>query len=296
MPLQSRLFTLPARDQRLERCLTEDAMHIAPGATGTHVRRIQTALNALSAGPGRPHFNLKVDGLYGPITTAAVKAYKGAPQRMILGPGQRAPDGIVGKRTLRSLDDEMEVLENESPAHQGLIASDVFGAPHDHRHCAHPSVDAEIERAPDGTMSHFATPMNPLGFGRKLNIGGVKETDYLGFVDAVPDPKLDPDMRAVPVKGRLLTSTLAAHSVSDICFRSAPLDKFMRTEIRRICARGARLTFVATSEGHPSDLALMAYFTSIGTIQQSGRLIERGGQLPSQDRFFAVVTVTNVLP
>jgi hypothetical protein len=77
-----------------------------------------------------------------------------------------------------------------------------------------------------------------------INIGGVFETSDLGFVDAVPNPKLDPDMPAVAVNGRLLTSSLKPHTVSDICFRSAPIDAFMKKEIPIICMLGARLTLV----------------------------------------------------
>jgi hypothetical protein len=296
MPLVSKLFTQPMRDPRLEDCLIEDSKHIKPGATGEHVKKIQIALNTLSRGPGRENLNLKVDGIYGPLTAGAVKGYKSAPQRRILGPGQITPDDIVGKRTIKSIDDEMDIFENELPTQSSLISLDVFGAPHDHSKCASPKVDGEIEIAPDGTMSHFATPMNPLGFGRKINIGGVKETDYLGFTDAVPDPRLDPDMKGVPVKGRLFTSFLPPHSVSDICFRSAPLDKFMRTEIPRICARGARLTFVSTSENLPGNLSLLNYFRSIGIIVQSGRLSEKSGRAPNMDRFFTIVSILNVAP
>jgi peptidoglycan hydrolase-like protein with peptidoglycan-binding domain len=284
MPLQSKLFTIP-RDQKLEACLVSDPAHIIPGSVGDHVKKIQVALSRLSNAP------LKLDGIYGPKTAAAVKAFKSAPQRRILGPGQSTPDDIVGKRTIKSLDDEMDIFENESPATSALISADVFGQPHDHSRCASPASDGEIERAPDGTMSHFATPMNPLGFLRKINIGGAKETDYLGFTDAVPDPRLDPDMNGVPIKGRLLTSSLGRHSVSDISFRSAPLDRFMRKEIPRICAPGARLTFVATSEDRPGDVNLLDYFRSIGVITQSGRLIEKSGQAPNADRFFFIVTV-----
>jgi peptidoglycan hydrolase-like protein with peptidoglycan-binding domain len=295
MPLVSKLFTQPVRDPRLEGCLVEDSKHILQPAIGDHVKKIQTALNALSTGRGRENFGLKLDGKYGPITAAAVLAYKAAPQRRILGPGQTKPDNIVGKRTIKSLDDEMDILENELPSQSSLISSDVFGALHDHSRCARPETDGEIQVAPDGTMSHFATPMNPLGFGLKINIGGAKEVDYLGFRDTVPDPRLDPDMKGVPVNGRLLTSAIPRNTVSDISFRSAPVDRFMRTEIPKLCAQGARLTFVATSEGRPTDLDLILYFQSIGIIEQSGRLIEKSGQAPNADSFFVIVSVTRIV-
>lgn len=63
-------------DPALERCAIDDSGHIAVGSHGDHVKKIQTALNKLSAGHGRENFALKRDGWYGPKTAAAVKAYK----------------------------------------------------------------------------------------------------------------------------------------------------------------------------------------------------------------------------
>jgi peptidoglycan hydrolase-like protein with peptidoglycan-binding domain len=252
MPLNSELFTQPARDPKLEGCLVDDAKHIVPGANGGHVRKIQTALNLLSEGAGP---NLDIDGIYGPLTAAAVKKFKDAPQRRILQPWQTSADNIVGKRTIKALDDEMDVLENESPASSDLVASDHFGQPHDHTKCPPPSVDEEIEKNPaDKTMSHIGTPMNPLGFGRRVNIGGKFETKYLGFQDFVPDPSF--------VNGRPFTNRIQDHTVSDICFRSTPIDKFMREkEIPRICRLGARLTFVSNSG---TVQGLLPFFATIG--------------------------------
>lgn len=142
MPLISKLFTQPAPDPKLEGCLVDDAKHIVPGANGGHVRKIQTALNLLS------DVNLDIDGIYGPVTAAAVKKFKDAPQRRILQPWQTSADNIVGKRTIKALDDEMDVLENELPASSGLVSSDHFGQPHDHTKCPSPSVDEEIEKNP----------------------------------------------------------------------------------------------------------------------------------------------------
>jgi hypothetical protein len=256
------------------------------------VRKIQTALNALSSGPRRENFDLKVDGIYGPKTAAAVKAYKAAPQRRILGPGQTTPDDIVGKRTIKSLDDEMEIKENESPAiTTSLIAFDPFGAKHEHSKCPPPSVDKEIEIAPDGTMSHIATPLNPLRFGRMVNIGGIFEASYLGFQDFVPDPRLDRDMPVDQVKGRPFTTTLRDHSVSDICFRSAPLDPFMQKELLRICARGARLTVAGDESQRTLD-----FIRSIGLIIETGTVVENQGQPNEKEKNFIIATVLNVNP
>jgi peptidoglycan hydrolase-like protein with peptidoglycan-binding domain len=68
MALQSKLFTIP-RDTKLEACFDSDPAHITPGSRGEHVMNIQIALNQLS------NVFLKIDGVYGPKTAAAVKAY-----------------------------------------------------------------------------------------------------------------------------------------------------------------------------------------------------------------------------
>src|SRR5262245_8605611 len=94
MPLECELFTSPTRDLKLEACLVSDPAHITPGARGDHVKKIQLALNRLSAGPGRENFNLEIDGEYGSKTAAAVKAYKNAPSRRILQPWQKSADDI----------------------------------------------------------------------------------------------------------------------------------------------------------------------------------------------------------
>ena len=93
-------------------------------------------------------------------------------------------------------------------------------------------------------------------------IGGLNEAKYLGFENFVPDPKLDPGMAGMEVYGRQLTSSLPDHSVSDICFRSTPLDKFMKTELKRIAVRGCRLTFASGSQ----FAELYPYFWSLGTL------------------------------
>jgi peptidoglycan hydrolase-like protein with peptidoglycan-binding domain len=109
MGLNSMLFTSPARDQKLENCLVSDAAHILEGFNdvGEHVRRIQIALNELE------DFDLDVDSIYGQNTADAVQIYKN--ERGILAPGQNTADRIVGKGTIKSLDDEIAVLENSPP-------------------------------------------------------------------------------------------------------------------------------------------------------------------------------------
>ena len=95
------------------------------------------------------------------------------------------------------------------------------------------------------------------------------------------------------VNGRPFTNRIQDHTVSDICFRSTPIDKFMREkEIPRICMLGARLTFVSNSG---TVQGLLPFFATIGVIIQSGIIIENPGK-PLNDRHFVVVTVVNVKP
>ncbi len=64
---------------------------ISPGATGDVVRRLQRALRRT------PNLELVVDGIYGPGTEAAVRAYQEG--------ASLAPDGIVGPLTWAALPD-----------------------------------------------------------------------------------------------------------------------------------------------------------------------------------------------
>ena len=65
------------------------ATTLAPGATGAQVKRLQRALAQLGYSPG------KVDGGYGPATTAALKQFQQAN-------GLQA-DGVLGPKTLQAL-------------------------------------------------------------------------------------------------------------------------------------------------------------------------------------------------
>lgn len=282
--LISRLF----RDNdKLQRCLKIPQEHVLPGSRGKHVGLIQQALIRLGVAViSAPEI---ASQNFGPSTVRAVRAFKGPPRNIINKTYQSVPDDIVGQMTIARLDDEMDILEKELPASSALVASDDFGAPHDHSRCPLPSTDGEIEIAPDGTMSHVGTPMNPLGFGRKINIGGIKEA--VGFEDFVPDPRLDRDMPAAAVKGRPFTSSIRKHTVSDICFRSAPIDRFMKREIKRICMPVARLTCVQSNERSMSSL--FPYFLEIGIIDEKGFVPEPFPKTGPReiDRPFVVVTV-----
>jgi peptidoglycan hydrolase-like protein with peptidoglycan-binding domain len=238
--LKCQLFqTPPAVRDRLEQCLLRDAFHITPGSRGEHVRKIQIALNRLSRGPGRENFNLKEDSVYGPRTAAAVKKYKDAPSRKIRQPGQKTADDIVGKRTIKSLDDEMDILENELSSASQFVSLTVLGAPHDHSKCPKSGFSRP---GSDGRVHHMATPINPLGTGRKINIGGEDETKYLGFQDfSTRDPQTGgPPVGSPP--GRPFTEDLPPRCASDICLRDAPINAEIRKEISRLALPGCRLT------------------------------------------------------
>ena len=264
--LRSKHFTSPP-DRRLEACLVNDAAHITPGTIGDHVKRIQIALNLLSAGPGRKTVFLKVDGIYGPRTAAAVKAYK--QQRRILQPWQTSPDDIVGKRTLKSLDEEMEVLENEEPADSGFVATTPAGARHDHSKCpGPPRVSGSLYL---GLADHLGTPINPKAMGRMINIYGEGETDYLGFVDFATEVGYS--------RGRPLTSSLPDDCASDICMRSAPISQVTEKEIKRLArpsARGGcRFTYASNIETFtPPKPKLLSF----GIVIAQGRLAVTGYQ------------------
>jgi hypothetical protein len=98
-----------------------------------------------------------------------------------------------------------------------------------------------------------------------INIGGMHEADYLGFEDFVPDPRQDKEMQDYWVHGRPFTSAITADTVN-ICFRSTPVDAFIRGEIRRIAMRDARLTIV----GKIIDPKLIDFVRGIGIIESTG--------------------------
>jgi hypothetical protein len=252
MPLKCQLFTRPKPDPRLEACLVRDDAHITPGAIGDHVKLIQIALNQLS------NVFLKIDGIYGPKTAAAVQAYKAAPRRDIRRPGQKVADNIVGKRTIKSLDDEMEILENTLPAGSELVSLDSAGAPHDHNTC--PTRPRVTGNEFLGHADHKATPINPQGFGRMINIFGEGETDYLGFEDFSTQVEF--------LQGRKLTSTLPDQSVSDICMRFSPIDApITRSEIKRVAMLGCRFTFAVAND--------FVVFHELRFLQSLGPIIEQ---------------------
>jgi hypothetical protein len=260
--LTCKLFTVPPSNE-LERCAVFDAEHIPPGSRGDHVERIQTALTKLLK------VFLEIDGKYGPRTAEAVQQFKEAQAPPLRQPFQATADNIVGIRTIKALDEQMAELENRLPPLPGLLSLTHEGAPHEHRQgakCA-PFFDSDDFQ---GRVSHLATPINPLRAGKMICIGGTHDVTYLGFEDCVPDPKLDLSMSANQVLGRTKTSEIKSHTCSDICFRSAPVDQFMRrVELKRLGMPGCRLTVAQASPFNGTD---MAFFLSLGTPLQIGKV------------------------
>jgi hypothetical protein len=232
MPLTSRLFS---GDQALEDCLILDPRHVVPGAQGLHVAKIQKALITLGAGVISEG---EITGMvYGDTTARSVLSFKGPPRNILnIALGQTTPDNIVGKNTIRILDKEIFDFQNRpaSAAVSLFVSLTPDGSPHDHTTCP-------LEFKGQRQVDHRATAINP-GLGRKVNLGGEGELQYLGFEDFVADPNV------VAGPPRPLLDTIAAATVSDVAVRSAPITERAQAEIRRIAAPKCRIT-VATNSG-----------------------------------------------
>jgi hypothetical protein len=118
MPLRSKLFTDESTErnraahQKLERCLVNDVDHVMQGAKGPHVSKIQAALFLVLPDLTLPDNELSDpatrEGFYGPATAAAVLRYKTNHKPPIINKAyQNAPDRIVGKMTIKFLDDDL---------------------------------------------------------------------------------------------------------------------------------------------------------------------------------------------
>jgi peptidoglycan hydrolase-like protein with peptidoglycan-binding domain len=106
VPLKSRLFQ---GSTSLEACLSHDSAHVTPGAVGEHVQLIQRALVYL--GDKSITGSEYRSGTYGPTTAGAVLRFK--QQRQIINRTyQTQADNIVGKMTIRRLDDEMLMIQD----------------------------------------------------------------------------------------------------------------------------------------------------------------------------------------
>jgi peptidoglycan L-alanyl-D-glutamate endopeptidase CwlK len=83
---------------------------LKPGATGPEVKKLQKKLKALGCNPGR------IDGAYGPVTMAAVRAFqrsRGLPA-----------DGIAGPQTLAALGSQPKASPSSEPG--GMIIDAVI--------------------------------------------------------------------------------------------------------------------------------------------------------------------------
>jgi hypothetical protein len=107
MPLRSLLFS---GNGRLEACLVQDFAHISIGDTGPHVQLIHDALRAID---GLDVASDEIANMqYGRTTAAAVLAYK-RKRKIINRNYQSTEDDIVGKMTIKSMDDELFRLQSQ---------------------------------------------------------------------------------------------------------------------------------------------------------------------------------------
>ncbi|MEU2040391.1 peptidoglycan-binding domain-containing protein [Nocardia niwae] len=253
------LLTSPTPDQQLENCLVSDPAHIGEGVheVGEHVRRIQIALNEVDDA------DLEVDGKFGPDTGDAVENYKNV--RHILAPGQTQADRLVGKRTIKTLDEEVFEFENTTPPESGLVSPTQAGLPHNHQAC--PTPPRVVNPGPDGLAQHRGTPINPIGTAMKINIYGEGETDYVGFTDFATEPQF--------ARNRPMTSTLVDGCASDICMRDTELSAVTRNEIRRLAQSalvgGCRFTYGSNRERFVTP---RADILGLGTVIQQHRIAD----------------------
>ncbi len=106
MPLKSSTF---ANDQQLESCLVNDTAHLTLGVQGEFVAKVQAALIFLD---GLTIDEAELDALiYGKSTAAAVLSFKKR-RKIINRSYQQHEDDIVGKMTIKALDDELAIGEN----------------------------------------------------------------------------------------------------------------------------------------------------------------------------------------
>ena len=107
--LNSKLFK---DDKLLLACAERDPAHITLGAHGDHVSKIHTALLILD-GVSVSAAELKAKQ-YGESTAEAILHYK-VKRKIINTAYQTAPDNIVGKMTVKSLDEEVAKVESDRP-------------------------------------------------------------------------------------------------------------------------------------------------------------------------------------
>lgn len=125
MPLRSQALS---GDPRLEACLTQDSAHLTLGVSGEFVAKVQAALMYLD---GLDIDDEELDKqTYGKSTAEAVYQYKSA-REIINRSYQQSVDKIVGKMTIKSLDDEMKDAE-ENPVEAEKMIFCCSGKAHNH--------------------------------------------------------------------------------------------------------------------------------------------------------------------
>jgi hypothetical protein len=108
MTLKSRIFK---GDPVFEACLVNDSAHIKSGAHGKHVAKIQAVIMLLDGAQiseGELNTNF-----YGPSTALAVLNYK-KKRKIINFSYQTQADNIVGKMTIKTIDEELERRQEET--------------------------------------------------------------------------------------------------------------------------------------------------------------------------------------
>ena len=154
MPLVSRWF---GGNARLQKCLTSDPAHIVAGDSGEHVALVQEALQVLD---GAEIARDELAGrAYGRSTAAAVLDFK-TKRGIVNRAYQATPDAIVGKMTIKALDDEIAARERQRsrallafkvpPQPRGVIVSQ-----------SHPFPSrwaSQVERAHQGLLRKAASP------------------------------------------------------------------------------------------------------------------------------------------
>jgi hypothetical protein len=152
MPLESKLFK---SDSALQNCLIDDNSHILLGATGEHVRKIQTALNQIdNAGIAPAELSA---ALYGQTTATAVLTYKKT-RDIVNRSYQAQADNIVGKMTIAELDKDMLGIET------GVVAKAFATIPE-----ARATIQLAITRLTAARASYsIPSPLSPAGKERGI--------------------------------------------------------------------------------------------------------------------------------
>ncbi|HXJ91227.1 MAG TPA: hypothetical protein VMS18_30750 [Candidatus Binatia bacterium] len=119
--LQSKLLST---NQRLRDCEINDPAHVTPGDQGEFVKLIQQALILIEDMFIEPaELNA---GMYGPSTADAVLQYK-TERNIVNRAYQSQPDNIIGKMTIKSLDNDLLELEGPDGPFTAAAVRPMFG-------------------------------------------------------------------------------------------------------------------------------------------------------------------------